>query len=201
MANLSFFGHSRAADPDRELCDLLASARTGNRDDYRIFLKGLALRVRAYHSKSLRRFVHFDESSADDLTQDTLIAVHAKLPTYDDKQPLMPWVIAIARYKFIDHLRRLGSSVHWEELGDRIDLFVDEPPADERIEIQQLLESLPVRDRQLIVLTKLEGQPVLAAAKTLGMTEGAAKVAIHRALKTLARIGKARIANSSEDLS
>ena len=35
-----------------------------------------------------------------------LIAIHTHRDTYDPLQPLTPWVHAIARYKFLDYLRK-----------------------------------------------------------------------------------------------
>lgn len=54
-----------------------------------------------------------------------------------------------------------------------------------RMDIERLLEDLPERQRELIRSVKLEGQSIAEAAKT-GQTELAARVGIHRTLKTLA---------------
>ena len=48
---------------------------------------------------------------AEDLVQETLFAVHTRRDTYDRAQPFTPWLYAIARYKFLDHLRRTKASV------------------------------------------------------------------------------------------
>ena len=43
----------------------------------------------------------------DDLVQETLISLHGKLSSYDPERPFLPWLAAIARYRFVDHLRRI----------------------------------------------------------------------------------------------
>lgn len=46
----------------------------------------------------------------EDLTQETLMAIHTRCHTFDPAEPWTPWVHAIARYKLIDHLRRTHAS-------------------------------------------------------------------------------------------
>jgi len=43
--------------------------------------------------------------TAEDLVQETLIALHTRRHTYDRSQLLTPWVYAIARYRLVDYLR------------------------------------------------------------------------------------------------
>ena len=61
--------------------------------------------------------------------QETLLAVHLKRQTWDERQPLLPWVRAIAQNKLIDNLRRRGRRVHVpiDDVSDA--LAVDEQPA------------------------------------------------------------------------
>ena len=49
-----------------------------------------------------------------------------------------------------------------------------------------LLATLPDKQRDAIVLTKLDGLSVREAAHALAMSEGAVKVSVHRGLKALA---------------
>ena len=43
---------------------------------------------------------------SEDIVQDALLAMHLKRDTWDDSQPLEPWLRAIAHHKMVDHLRR-----------------------------------------------------------------------------------------------
>ena len=45
-------------------------------------------------------------ADAEDLVQETLIAMHSRRATYEPSQPLTAWVYGIARYKLIDEYRR-----------------------------------------------------------------------------------------------
>ncbi|WP_426104955.1 sigma factor-like helix-turn-helix DNA-binding protein [Massilia sp. TSP1-1-2] len=49
-----------------------------------------------------------------------------------------------------------------------------------------LLATLPAKQREAIIYTKLDGLSVREAAGALQMSEAAIKVAVHRGLKTLA---------------
>ena len=55
-----------------------------------------------------------------------------------------------------------------------------------RIDLARLLKTLPDRQRRLIEDIRLRGLSVAEAAARHGYSEGAAKVAVHRSLKTLA---------------
>ena len=54
--------------------------------------------------------------------QETLLAMHLKRDTWDEAQPLEPWLRAIARHKLADHLRRRGFRDHVD-----IDDYADSP--------------------------------------------------------------------------
>jgi RNA polymerase sigma-70 factor, ECF subfamily len=134
-------------------------------------------------------------TEAEDLLQEALIAIHTHRDTYDPLQPFTPWVHAIARYKFLDYLRRTKSSFRnipiesAQEFMDHSDLAVVESSLD----LQRLMSRISSRARQAIQYVKLEGLSVSEAAARCGMSESAIKVAMHRGLKALAlRISEER---------
>jgi RNA polymerase sigma-70 factor (ECF subfamily) len=99
------------------------------------------------------------------------------------------WVLAIARYKLVDLLRRRGKRESLTDpLEDDNDLSssADSEAADARHDIWQLLNLLPGRQRLPIVHVKLEGLSVAEAARLTGMSESAVKIGVHRGLRTLA---------------
>ena len=59
---------------------------------------------------------------AEDIAQETLLAIHLHRNTWRQTDPLGPWVAAIARYKLIDSLRRRGrrTEVAIDELADAL---------------------------------------------------------------------------------
>lgn len=127
------------------------------------------------------------EADAEDLVQDCLIAIHAKRATYDRSLPFTAWAYAIARYKLIDHFRRLGRrpNVPLEEASVLLAEHTVEDGAVRR-ELKKVLSILPLRQRRLIEDVRIGGFSLAEAAARNGFTEGAAKVSVHRSLKTLA---------------
>src|SRR5271156_1944044 len=56
----------------------------------------------------------------EDLVQDTLLTIHLKRETYDPNQPFTPWAYMLARYKLLDHFRKIGArkTVPIEDAGE-----------------------------------------------------------------------------------
>lgn len=113
--------------------------------------------------------------------------MHLKRDTWDDTQPIEPWLRAIARHKLVDHLRRRGYRDH-VSIDDQVDTLATptDPHADARADSRRLLESLPERQRRIVEEISLEGRRAAEVAVRLGMSEGAVRVTLHRALKALA---------------
>lgn len=118
--------------------------------------------------------------------QEALLAIHLKRQTWDETQALMPWVRAIAHYKLIDHLRRKGTREHLD-IDDYSDVIAA-PEADTSglRDAVTLLSNLPDKQRAIVEGMTIEGRSAREVGITLGMTEGAVRVALHRALKSLA---------------
>jgi len=114
--------------------------------------------------------------------------LHTARHAYDRDQPFLGWVFAIARYKLIDHCRRGARGV-----AVPVDC-IDELPAQDasgaieaRLDIERALARLPERTRDLLRAIELDQFSEAEAAQKLGMTNDAARVAVYRAIKTLAR--------------
>jgi len=126
------------------------------------------------------------EADAEDLVQDCLIAIHAKRATYDRSLPFTAWAYAIARYKLIDHFRRQGRR-HDVPREEASVLLADHTVEDGvvRRDLKKVLSILPLRQRRLIEDVRVGGFSLAEAAQRNGFTEGAAKVSVHRSMKTL----------------
>ena len=174
-----------------ELRRLMLAGLGGDAVAYRQLLADLYPRLQRYF---VRRLTGALAAEANDLVQDTLIAIHTKRLTYDPDQRFTVWVFAIARYKFIDLCRRHRLRVTIP-LDEELALFAvsAEPGITARIDVADLLDTIPQKPRELIRQTRIEGATVAEATASLGMSETAAKVSIHRGLKALAaRIAGAR---------
>ena len=120
--------------------------------------------------------------------QDTLIAVHTRRATYDPRQPFTAWAYAVARYKLIDHWRRrkIRRHVPIDDVSDWLaEEGVDAEQGAVRADLDRVLSVLPERQRTLVRDVKIEGLSLAEAGARMGVSEGAAKVALHRAMKAL----------------
>lgn len=170
---------------DAKLRALLLKGLDGDEAAHRAFLTEAAALLRAFFRNRLRG----SPQDAEDLVQETLIALHTRRESYDPTYPLTAWLYAIARYRLIDHLRRAKRRTH--AALDDVDIGEPDPEfeaSDARRDVGVLLERLPDKQRNAIRLVKLEDKSVREAAHALGLSESDIKISIHRGLKTLMRL-------------
>jgi RNA polymerase sigma-70 factor (ECF subfamily) len=157
---------------------------------YKRLLTALAPFLRRICLKSCAR-TGVPPGEAKDAVQETLLAVHLKRHTWDSSQPLTPWLAAIARNKMIDVARRRGRRVEID-IADFEDVLAAPGGGDaverdlERRDALRLLDQLSAKQREAIEAVSIRGESLREAAKTLGVSEGALRVSVHRGLKSLA---------------
>ncbi|TWA97240.1 sigma-70 family RNA polymerase sigma factor [Bradyrhizobium stylosanthis] len=172
---------------EAELKALMIASQRGDAAAYRVLLSKLVPRLRGYYKRRLTG-VGRSADEAEDLLQETLLAVHLKRHTYDPEALFTPWLQAIARYKLIDHLRSTKASRMDVPIEDHLELSAtdDHAAAEGTHDMTSLLARLPLKTRQAIEAVKLEGKSVAETAERYGMSESNVKVSIHRGLKALA---------------
>jgi RNA polymerase sigma-70 factor (ECF subfamily) len=166
----------------------MRAARQGDDEAYRRLLGGVAVWLRVVVRRGLVAAGR-GPSESEDIVQETLLAMHLKRDTWDERRPIEPWLHAIARHKLADHLRRRGFHDHVdiEDWANSLAVAVDvDTPV--RIDSRRLLASLPERQRTIVQEISLEGRSAADVATRLGMSEGAVRVALHRALRALATL-------------
>ncbi len=169
------------------LQQLMVRAVAGDEAAYRTLLTELSVSLRAFYRKRLVNL----PAEVEDLVQETLLAVHNQRHTYDVTRPLTAWCFGIAKYKFVDLLRRRARhEALTDPLDDERELLGAQDPTsgDARRDLLQLLETLPDRQRLPIMHVKIEGRSVVETAQLTGISESAVKVGIHRGLKALAAL-------------
>jgi RNA polymerase sigma-70 factor, ECF subfamily len=127
---------------------------------------------------------------AEDMIQETLLAIHTRRHTYDDAFPVSAWIMAIAKYKLIDFWRKHGRRDTLTDAFDDTDLdqqsiVTTDAVTSNLADIEKLLSALPKKQRQAIELIKLLGLSVSEAAQQTGLSESALKVQVHRGIKQL----------------
>ena len=141
---------------------------------------------------------------ADDVAQDICLAVLHALPRFRDTgRPFEAFVYGIASHKVADAQRAAGRHpIPADELPDTVD---DEPTPEDRAvrrcdleAASHLLEQLPPRLREVMLLRVAAGLSAEDTGAALDMTAGAVRVAQHRALARM-RQAAAVLAEVSDD--
>lgn len=169
-------------EPD--LYPLMLRSLAGDEVAYTALLQKLSILFRAFFRQ---KFFGRDDAAAEDLVQETLLAIHLNRQRYDTSRPFTAWVYAIARYKLMDHFRRRPANRVFVPVDDIAGLFSEETAdhSDPGRDLQVLLTHLPEKQRRAIHLVKLEQLSVREASQKMDVSEADIKISIHRGLKKL----------------
>ncbi len=173
-------------DPD---ADALARALAGDRKALSSLLRGLQLRV--------YRFIRRQAAStqdAEDLTQETFIEVHRKLPSFKGESRFSTWVLGIAQNIVRNYRNRAPVFRHPTVSDDALDHHAD-PRAgpheqlltDHRLRALQtgMERYLTPELREALTLISLEGLDYAGAAAILEIPLGTVKTRVFRARRLL----------------
>lgn len=180
-------GQTATSDPvDEKWAGMMRAALAGDESVYRRLLDEIGRAVRPMARGAFSR-ARVGDADIEDVVQETLLAIHLKRQTWDGGMRLAPWVNAIARHKIIDAMRRRGVR-RYEPIED-FEAVLAAPEAEDphtRSDVEKLMEPLSPRARDIVKSVSLDGKSITETASRLQMTEVAVRVALHRALKSLA---------------
>lgn len=174
-------------ETDDEWARLLRAANGGDSAAYGAFLRAATPVLRGIVRARARML---DAHMQEDIVQDVLLAIHLKRGTWQPDRPPRPWVYAIARHKIIDALRRRGR----EPAAELLDEIVDNLPAPAETDtfatrdVARNLEALDTRSGGILRALAFEGLGMAEVAKRFALSDGATRVALHRALHKLAAL-------------
>lgn len=164
------------------LAQLMRKSQDGDKRAYTVLLDECSGWLQRY----FRRRV--PPHQLDDLVQDVLLALHHKRASWDADRAFLPWLAAIARYRWVDHLRK----VYRSETDQLEDWDAPEESSEEavlaRLSLERLFVNLPPGQVEAIELVKIEGLSITEASARTGQSESLVKVNIHRGLKKLAAL-------------
>lgn len=127
-----------------------------------------------------------NRAAAEDVTQEVFIKVWRALPAFDGRAAMSTWIYTIARNTSLSALRarRPESSLSDPEVMEAVESLDPVPSADvavERAAILRLVDQLPPKQRQVIMLFYMEAQSHEEVAAMLAMPIGTVKTLLHRA--------------------
>lgn len=170
------------ADDEIQLHRWMVQAQGGNGGATSQLLSALAPRLRAFF-----RGKGATAEDAEDLVQETLIAIYTKRAMFDPGQRLLGWAYAIARYRMIDrwrHTKRRGHEMPIEDFEHVLASHENEA-GDPKRDVARLLATLPDKQRTAIELVKIKDMSINEACAATGWSASDIKISIHRGLKTL----------------
>jgi RNA polymerase sigma-70 factor (ECF subfamily) len=118
---------------------------------------------------------------AEDAAQEAFLRLHRHLGRFDESRQLGPWLYRVVVNVCRDMSRRLRSQglVGFEEVHEPADERHDAARLDDvlglaerRRVVQEALLTLPLKEREAIVLRDIEGLATSEAARILGSSEG-----------------------------
>jgi RNA polymerase sigma-70 factor (ECF subfamily) len=163
------------------------------------YREAFALLLPRYRDKIFRLTFSMlrDRAQAEDCTQDVLLRIWKALPGFAGQSQLSTWIYAIAKNGALSEIRKRKPTVSLDQNDDE-DSYnpavaaLAAPEADDSatVSVGQLLDQLPERYRQAVVLFYMEDKSYEQTATSLGLPLGTVKALLHRARKRLIELTK-----------
>ncbi len=163
------------------------------------FREAFAILLPRYRDKVFRLTFSMlrDRAMAEDTTQDVFLRIWRALPGFAGQSQLSTWIYAIAKNGSLSELRKRRPTVSIDQ-NDDDDSYnpavaaLAAPEADDSatVSVGQLLDQLPERYRQAVVLFYMEDKSYEQTAASLGLPLGTVKALLHRARKRLIELTK-----------
>lgn len=146
------------------------------------------------HSPALLRFADrllSDRTAAEEVTQEVFVKVITRAHQYDGRAEVASWLFAIAANACRDRRRRerrasvvpLEAVAEPAQKGEGIESRL--LSRERRAAVRQALNDLSEEQREALVLARYHGLPYSEIASVLGISVGAVKTRIFRAVETL----------------
>lgn len=161
-------------EEDEYFCELMLKSQNGDEGAYTVLLKECSAFLERYFKRRLWDFTHVQE-----LVQESLISIHKSRHTFLPGSKFYPWFYAIAHYRYVDFVRKnkvREMPVAEENRETSVELDFD---------LEGSLDTLEKRDKEILLLVKVEGLSVREASQKFGLSEANVKVIVHRSLKKL----------------
>jgi RNA polymerase sigma-70 factor (ECF subfamily) len=140
------------------------------------------------HQQSVWRYLRRllgDPGAAEDVAQETFLRVYRRLPTYAFRSRFSTWVFQIARNAGLDELRSRARDERTRRAVRPVPPTADGAAA-ARVEIDAALATLPVDQREALLLVEVLGLRYAEAAAVLAVPVGTVKSRVFGARVRLA---------------
>lgn len=137
--------------------------------------------------------ITLDHAEAEDVVQETLMKVWNRREKWDQIESIEAFCLAICRNQALDKIRRMGRQNESlsEESHETADSSYSSNPEEHAMQqdrirlIRRLVDSLPEKQRTVMLLRETEGKTYKEIAEVMEITEEQVKVNLFRARQTL----------------
>ena len=127
-----------------------------------------------------------DPDDAEDILQEVFIKIHSGLARLQDEERLAAWVYQISRNAVIDYYRsRPPAAPLPDDLAVAPAPIEADPEAELAGGLRLMVDNLPEKYRQALILTELEGMKQTELAQRLGLSTSGAKSRVQRGREML----------------
>ena len=177
-----------------------AAVLAGQQDEAR---EAFADVVGSYQRQAMRLALYLlrDAAEADEAVQDTFVKVFTHITSYREDLPFEAWFTRILANTCRDRQKARRRRERWETIGferpDQTGSVVDRAHApgpspedallgsERRRELMSAIDTLPRRQRDILLLCHVEGQSPREVGEMTGLTESTVRVHLFRALRKL----------------
>jgi RNA polymerase sigma-70 factor (ECF subfamily) len=155
----------------------------------------LAILFEKYHVQLFNFFLRLtgNRGVSEDLVQEVFLRILKYRTTYRGQSKFTVWMYQIARNAHIDYLRKNKGELSLDDQWDEV--VESEPTPLDRLErghdvklIQEALARLPLKKREVLVLSRYQEMKYKDIAELFGCQIGTVKAHVHRAIKDLGKI-------------
>lgn len=155
----------------------------------------LAILFEKHYVKLFNFFLRLtgNRGTSEDLVQDVFYRILKYRTTYHGRSKFTVWMYQIARNAHIDHLRKQKKDIALEDQWEEV--VSPEPSPHQEVEygqevalMRQALSRLPLKKREILVLSRYQNMKYREIAELLGCHIGTVKTYVHRAVKDLGKI-------------
>ena len=193
-------GSAAAASCSEEARRVKAAVLAGQQDEARDAFADL---VGSYQRQAMRLALYLlrDTAEADEAVQDTFVKVYTHITSYREDLPFEAWFTRILANTCRDRQKARRRRERWETIGferaDQTGSAVDLAQApglspedallgsERRRELMSAIDTLPRRQRDVLLLCHVEGQSPREVGEMTGLTESTVRVHLFRALRKL----------------
>jgi RNA polymerase sigma-70 factor (ECF subfamily) len=134
-----------------------------------------------------------DQSEAEDIVQETFLKAHHQRGKLREPEKFPAWLLTVTRNAARDRLRRRRPQAEPEAFDTMADHSVSTPGSamekkEHQAHLRRALATLPEEHRTALTLRYLEGLDYRAIETTMGLSNGALRGILGRALGTLRRM-------------